>query len=95
MILFNYPYMASMLVPLLGGILWKGATTQGAFAGMIAGGTVGILAFTSALVDRFNGLINVDLGLLMAYIFSFVAFVLVSLKTTPRKNGIRQKREHL
>ena len=26
-IIFNYPYMGSMLVPLLGGLLWKGATT--------------------------------------------------------------------
>ena len=37
MIIFNYPYMGSMLVPLLGGVLWRGATYQGALAAMAVG----------------------------------------------------------
>ena len=32
MIIFNYPYMGSLLIPLLGGLVWKGATRKGAFA---------------------------------------------------------------
>ncbi len=30
MIIFNYPYMGNLLIPLLGGLLWKGATRRGA-----------------------------------------------------------------
>ena len=41
MIIFNYPYMGSLLIPLLGGLVWKGATRKGAFAAAIAGGVVG------------------------------------------------------
>lgn len=36
MIIFNYPYMGSLLIPLLGGLLWKGATRRGAFAAAVA-----------------------------------------------------------
>lgn len=45
MIIFNYPYMGSMLVPLLGGLLWKGATRKGAFAAAIVGGIIGVISF--------------------------------------------------
>jgi SSS family solute:Na+ symporter len=87
MILANYPYMGSMLVPLLGGLLWKRATAKAAIMAIIAGGFVGVLAFLAGLPGPLNGIINVDLGLLIAYAVSTVVFVSVSLSTP--KNQIR------
>lgn len=81
-IIFNYPYMGSMLVPLLGGVLWRGATYRGALAGMAVGGAAGVAAFVAGLPGRLHGILSVDLGLLVAYSLSAVAFVAVSLMTT-------------
>lgn len=81
MIIFNYPYMGSMLVPLLGGLLWKRATTKGAFVAIVAGAAVGVVSFLAGLPGPLNGIVNVDLGLLMAYAVSAVVFVTVSLAT--------------
>jgi len=80
-IIFNYPYMGSMLVPLLGGVLWRGATYQGALAAMAVGACVGIAAFVAGMPGRFHGFVSVDLGLLVAYSVSAIAFVAVSLMT--------------
>jgi solute:Na+ symporter, SSS family len=80
-IIFNYPYMGSMLVPLLGGVLWPRATYQGALAAMAAGGVVGVAALVSGMPGRLHGFISVDLGLLVAYSVSAIAFVVVSLMT--------------
>ena len=57
-IIFNYPYMGSMLVPLLGGLLWKGATRQGAYAAMAVGGAIGVAAFAMGVPGPFQGLAN-------------------------------------
>lgn len=81
MIIFNYPYMGSMLVPLLAGVLWERATPKGAMAAIAAGGTVGVVAFLASLPGPLNGMINVDLGLLAAYGVSAVVLVAVSLAT--------------
>ncbi len=64
MIIFNYPYMGSMLVPLLVGLLWNRATTKGAMAAIVAGGTIGVVAFLAGLPGPLNGIVNVDFGLL-------------------------------
>jgi SSS family solute:Na+ symporter len=80
-IISNYPYMGSMLVPLLGGVLWRGATYQGALAAMVVGGVVGVAAFVAGLPGRWHGAVSVDLGLLIAYSLSAIAFVSVSLMT--------------
>ena len=82
MIIFNYPYMGSMLVPLLGGVLWKGATSKGALAAMFAGGVIGVGAFMAGVPGRLQGMVNVDLGLLSAYAASALVFVVVSLITS-------------
>ncbi|MEW6319472.1 MAG: sodium:solute symporter family protein [Acidobacteriota bacterium] len=82
-IIFNYPYMGSMLVPLLGGLLWSGATRQGAFAAMFAGGAIGLTAFAAGVPGPFQGLFNVDLALLVAFAVSAVVFVGVSRATRP------------
>jgi SSS family solute:Na+ symporter len=82
-IIFNYPYMGSMLVPLLGGVLWAGATFKGAMAAMAVGAAVGIAAFIAGMPGRFHGFVNVDLGLLLAYSLSAIVFVAVSLATRP------------
>ena len=81
-IIFNYPYMGSMLVPLLGGVLWNRATPKGAIAAMIAGGSIGIISFLVGMPGPLTGLFNIDLGLFVAYAFSTVVFVSVSLMTS-------------
>ncbi|MFA5910789.1 MAG: sodium:solute symporter family protein [Vicinamibacterales bacterium] len=78
-IIFNYPYMGSMLVPLLGGLLWARATRQGAYAAMAVGGAIGIAAFAAGVPGPFHGLFNIDLALLIAFAVSAVVFVAVSL----------------
>jgi SSS family solute:Na+ symporter len=83
MILFNYPYMGSMLVPLLGGVLWKGATHQGAIAAILTGGTIGVFSFAAGVPGPFHNLLNVDLGLLVAWGVSALVLVAFSL-ASPR-----------
>jgi len=78
-IIFNYPYMASLLVPLLGGLLWSGATTRGAYAAMAVGGAIGVAAFAAGVPGPFHGLFNIDMALLMAFAVSAVVLVGVSL----------------
>lgn len=77
-IIFNYPYMGSMLVPLLGGLLWKGGTTKGAYAAMWVGGAIGVAAFLVGVPGPFQGLVNIDLALLIAFAVSALVFVAVS-----------------
>jgi len=84
-IIFNYPYMGSMLVPLLGGVLFARATAKGAIAAMFVGGTIGVVSFLAGIPGRMHGLFNVDLGLLVAYTASAVVFVAVSLYTSPSR----------
>ncbi|MHB8055408.1 MAG: sodium:solute symporter family protein [Candidatus Aminicenantales bacterium] len=81
MIIFNYPYMGSMLVPLLGGLLWKGATPKGAMAAIAAGGAAGVFAFLAGLPGPLHGIINVDFGLLAAYVLAAIVLITVSLAT--------------
>jgi len=80
-IIFNYPYMGSMLVPLLGGLLWSGATAQGAHAAMWVGGAIGVAAFLVGVPGPLQGLVNIDLALLVAFAASAVTFVVVSRAT--------------
>ena len=80
-IIFMYPYTASMLVPLVGGLLWPRATTQGAYAAMGVGGAIGIVAFVVGVPGPLHGLFNIDLALLIAFAVSAVVFVGVSLTT--------------
>jgi SSS family solute:Na+ symporter len=81
MIIFNYPYMGSMLVPLLGGVLWRGATPKGAMAAIVVGGAIGLIAFFAGIPGPMEGWFNVDLGLFVAYAASTVVFVAVSRLT--------------
>jgi len=85
MILFNYPYMGSMLVPLLGGLLWKKATMKGALAAIFVGAAIGVVAFLAGIPGPFKGKFNVDLGLLIAYAISATVFIVVSLMTQEKK----------
>lgn len=82
-IVFNYPYMASLLVPLLGGLLWPRATTRGAYAAMAVGGAIGCAAFALGVPGPFHGLVNIDLALLVAFAVSAVVLVGVSLLDAP------------
>jgi SSS family solute:Na+ symporter len=90
-IIFNYPYMASLLVPLLGGVLWKGATTKGAIAAIFVGGAIGVASFIAGVPGPFQGLFNIDMGLLIAYAVSAVVFVTVSLMTSNHDPNSFQK----
>jgi SSS family solute:Na+ symporter len=89
-IIFNYPYMGSMLVPLLGGVLWKGATFKGAVAAILAGGSIGVISFFIGMPGPLQGLFNIDLGLFIAYVVSAVIFVMVSL-VTQNSNSMKYK----
>jgi SSS family solute:Na+ symporter len=80
-IIFTYPYMGSMLVPLLGGLLWSGGTTRGAYAAMFVGGAIGVVAFAAGAPGPFQGAFNIDLALLVAFAVSAVVYVAVSLAT--------------
>jgi SSS family solute:Na+ symporter len=82
-VIFNYPYMGSMLVPLLGGVLFPRATAKGAVAAIFVGGAIGCVSFLAGVPGRIHGLVNVDLGLLVAYLASAIVFVTVSLHTSP------------
>ncbi len=79
MIIFNYPYMGSLLIPMLGGLMWDRATRKGAFAAAAAGGIIGVGAFFIGIPSPIQGMINVDLALFIAYIVSTVVLVVVSL----------------
>ncbi|MGW8315512.1 MAG: sodium:solute symporter family protein [Bacteroidales bacterium] len=83
-IIFNYPYMGSLLVPLLAGVLWKGATTMGALAAIFTGGIIGVAAFSAGVSGPFSQWLNVDLGLFFAYSASLIVLILVS-KTDKHK----------
>lgn len=81
-IIFNYPYMGSMLVPLLGGVLWERATTKGAIAAILVGGAIGVFSFLVGMPGPLQGLLNIDLGLFIAYAVSAFVFVTISLLTS-------------
>ena len=94
-IIFNYPYMGSLLIPLLAGVLWKGATRDGAISAIFAGGIVGTGAFLAGIPGPFEGWINTDLGLFYAYGLSLVILVIVSKWENQHGltglNGIKKK----
>ena len=77
-IIFNYPYMGSLLIPLLAGVLWKGATKKGAVAAIFVGGIIGVGAFLSGVYAPLQKIINPDLGLFFAYSVSLIVLVIVS-----------------
>lgn len=88
MIVFSLPYMGSMLVPLLGGLLWSGGTRQGAYGAMLSGGAVGVAAFAVSLPGPFEGLFSSDLTLVIAWSISAVVYVLVSLATQDSRQPV-------
>jgi SSS family solute:Na+ symporter len=77
-IIFNYPYMGSLLIPLLAGVLWKGATRKGAVAAIFTGGIIGVGAFLAGIPGPFNGWVKPDLGLFFAYSLSLAVLIIVS-----------------
>ena len=89
MIIFNYPYMGSLLIPLLGGLLWKGATRKGAFAAAIVGGIVGVVSFLFGIPGPLYGMMNTDLSLLIAYTVSAAALVIVSKLDTGVRAAVK------
>lgn len=88
-IIFNYPYMGSMLVPLLAGVLWKGATWKGACSAIIVGGILGVVSFLAGIPGPLHGLFNVDLGLFVAYVVSTIVLVAVSMATRQERKEMK------
>lgn len=74
-ILFNYPYMGSMLVPLYASLLSRNSTAKGCYCAMIGGGIIGVVAFLGGL-----GIVplKADWGLFIAYAVSMVIMFVVS-----------------
>jgi SSS family solute:Na+ symporter len=77
-IIFNYPYMGSLLIPLLAGVLWKGATRKGAVSAIFTGGIIGTGAFLAGIPGPFKGFINPEMGLFYAYVVSLIVLVFIS-----------------
>lgn len=77
-IIFNYPYMGSLLIPLLAGVLWKKATKKGAVAAIFTGGIIGVGAFFAGIPGPLNGWVKPDLGLFIAYTLSLIVLIIVS-----------------
>lgn len=77
-IIFNYPYMGSLLIPLLAGVLWKGATKKGSVAAIFTGGTIGVGAFFAGIPGPLHGWVKPDLGLFFAYTISLIVLIIVS-----------------
>jgi len=77
-IIFNYPYMGSLLIPLLAGVLWKGATKKGAISALFTGGIIGTGAFLAGIPGPFKGIVNAEMGLFYAYTVSLIVLVIVS-----------------
>jgi len=77
-IIFNYPYMGSLLIPLLAGVLWKGATRKGAISAIFAGGIIGTGAFLAGIPGPFKGFVNPEMGLFYAYVVSLIVLLFVS-----------------
>jgi SSS family solute:Na+ symporter len=77
-IIFNYPYMGSLLIPLLAGVLWKNATKKGSVAAIFTGGIIGVGAFFAGIPGPLNGWVKPDLGLFFAYSISLVVLIVVS-----------------
>ena len=88
-IIFNYPYMGSMLVPLLAGVLWPGATWKGACSAIIVGGILGVVSFLAGIPGPLQGLFNVDLGLFVAYVVSAIVLVTVSKATRQKQQAMK------
>ena len=90
-ILFNYPYMGSMLVPLYGALLDKNGTVKGCFAGMIGGAIVGTVCFLAGIPSPLQGLFNPDMGLFAAYAVALVLMVIVSSMDKNKCPMVRMK----
>ncbi|MFB6340191.1 sodium:solute symporter family protein [Saccharicrinis sp. FJH62] len=78
-IIFNYPYMGSLLVPLLAGVLWKGATKKGAVAALFTGGVIGVGSFLAGIPGPLANWVNPDMGLFYAYFASLIVLIVVSI----------------
>ena len=70
--------MGSLLVPLLAGVLWKGATKKAAVTAMFTGGLIGVGAFLAGIPGPLKGWVNPDLGLFYAYTVSLIIMIVVS-----------------
>ncbi|NLH27724.1 MAG: hypothetical protein GX480_04935 [Syntrophomonadaceae bacterium] len=84
----NYSYFlytGGVFVPVVGGILWKKATRQGAIAGLLAGAGMAIIG----LITKLNlGGIPVEI---YSGVISAVVFIIVSLAT--QKTNIQSYNE--
>lgn len=92
-IIFNYPYMGSLLIPLLVAVLWKGATRKGAFSAMIVGGIIGVGAFLAGIPGPLKDWVNPDMGLFYAYIASLIVIYFVSKMDKAKQQDIKSDQQ--
>jgi SSS family solute:Na+ symporter len=77
-LIYSYTmYTAGVLVPVLGGVVWKRGTKAGALAAIVSGSAVAFVGLTTGF--RFQG-VPVEI---YAALFSAIVFVGVSLITSP------------
>ncbi len=80
LLIFSYTmYASGVFIPVVAGIFWKRGNAQGAIAGIIAGGVVGLLG-ELGFID-FGAVPSIGAG----GIASLIAYVAVSLATPPPK----------
>ena len=75
-LIFSYTmYTAGVFIPIIGGVLWKGATREGALSALISGASVAIVG----IITKLNiGSIPVEV---YSAILSLAVFIVVSLLT--------------
>ena len=61
------------------GVSWPRATAKAAYSALVVGGIVGVIAFAVSVPGPFEGQLNADMALLIAWLLSTVVFVVVTL----------------
>ncbi|ADL08226.1 sodium:solute symporter family protein [Thermosediminibacter oceani] len=81
-LIYSYTmYTAGVFIPVMGGLLWKGATRAGALSSIIAGSIIALAGILTKIKDKYFGA-PVEV---YAALISLVIFVIVSLATQPKK----------
>lgn len=74
LLIYSYTlYTAAVFVPVLGGVLWKGATRQGALAAMVGGSAVGVAGIATQ-IDLFGMPTEIYAAAISAAVFVVVSF---------------------
>lgn len=79
-LIYSYTmYTAGVFIPVMGGLIWKGATRAGAISSIIIGSVTALVGILTK-INIFGAPVEV-----YAALFSLVVFIIVSLITQPKK----------